>query len=123
MNYSDTEIELFLRGLYYILIRHSDDERSICTSTLSYEEAMNCIRNEEPAYTHIKINEITYPIKASILYNIVKYEDVSEKAIEVSVDCVFQEINRVIHFESVDKMPLYINKYPEIVSWRLRIGK
>lgn len=44
-------------------------------------------------------------------------------SVENSVKDILRDIRKLIYQEPLYRVPLYINIYPDIASWRMRIGK
>ena len=80
-----------MRELEYHLTKHSDDGGIIYTLILSYEEAMNCVKEKKIIFTTLLINGIKYPIMVSILCNGIRYEEVAKESIEVSRNYVLKK--------------------------------
>lgn len=68
----------------------------------------------------LKLNGFEISITKNDLMNVV----FSPKAKNIFTgSLMIKEIFNFIHVKPLRKIPLYINTYPELASWRMRIGK
>jgi len=47
----------------------------------------------------------------------------TNRAVDNSVKNILKDIRKLIYEEPLYRVPLYINTYPDIASWRLELGK
>jgi hypothetical protein len=123
--YTKEEIGELFKTLEFLVIETIGN--SIYRRVVPYEDFKGNLEDKE-YYTIIHVFNTEFSIKGWVLFNIIKYVQVVEKLYndnEGNTEFLkeYMWINNVLHYESIGKMPLYINSLPEIASWRLKINK
>lgn len=111
------------------MIYYTDEERSNLYDMVIHRYAIQHVRSLDAdgegyiSITQIVIQGETCRIQTQMLSNIIYYDHIVYPDLYKYLDSNFSMLHTLINFEPLIRVPLYINKIPEIVAWRLRVGK
>lgn len=123
--YTEDDVKELFKTLEFLVIKTIGN--SIYRVVVPYEDFKGNLEDKE-YHTIIQVFKKDFTLKGWVLSNIIKYEQVIEelyKNNEGNTEFLtkYMWLNRVLHYEPISRVPLYINSLPEIASWRLRINK
>jgi len=80
---------------------------------------------DDVAKSFIKVDILGEPriIRTHTLQKIIHYEHRLAPDLHRYLNSSFELLHKLINIEPLNRVPLYLNKIPDVASWRLEIGK